>query len=115
MLGIDVSDSCNNHTDNTVLETTSRTVADGLTDDLPVLREVEEFLDENIRLYITRLEFQRIINSALFKYKENTLTQLTDGIIQNTMETLLRTTAREATKRTLSHMYGAWRILSSRL
>lgn len=75
--------------------------------DLPRSKEYDEFLDENHKLHLAHLEVQRMIDSALLRYEENTLRRLTDGVIKSTMKTLLKTAAKQAKKGILGHIYEA--------
>lgn len=61
---------------------------------------------ESNRLYIMRSDVQRMIESAIFTYKETTLNQLLYGIIRNTLKPILEKAAKEAAKEFLRPIYG---------
>lgn len=68
--------------------------------------EDAKFLDENNTFQVKNSYAQRIIDTAMFKH-ENTVMQLSDRIIRNTTETLVKTVTKEARRVTLSTIYGA--------
>lgn len=67
-------------------------------DDSPALAEDDRSLHENNSLHVTHSNVQRTINFAALKYQESYMRWLSDEIIRNTIETLLKTAAKEARK-----------------
>lgn len=96
-------------------ETTNPPVTDQHADDLPEAEEDDESLDDNSRLYLTQLDVQRMIDSVMLRYEENTVKRLSEGIIRNTMETLSKTAAKKRCGKLLALHSKMWRLLSSRL
>lgn len=82
-------------------------LTDGHADDLPLSAEDDELLEENNRTHVRHLDVQKIIESTLLRYEENTLKRLSDGISQNIKKILFQTPAKEATKRSASVIYEA--------
>lgn len=56
-----------------------------------------------------------MIDSDMLKYNENTLRQITDGMIQYTMENLLKVTAEKGKRKFLVLSTEAWKIFSRKL
>lgn len=48
-----------------------------------------------------------MIKFAMVRHEENTLNQLSDGVIRNTMKPFLKTAAEIASKGMLSSIYGS--------
>lgn len=55
-----------------VPETRYLPVSDRHFDDLPVSEDDDEFLHDNNRIHVTHTDFQRMIDSAMRMYEENT-------------------------------------------
>lgn len=87
----------------------------GHADDLLVSAENDDFLDDNIISHLPHAHDQRMANAAVFRYEENTLSLLTDGIIWKTIETLLKIAAEDSRNGILSDIYGAAEEVSSTL
>lgn len=96
-------------------ESTNLLVTDQHADDLPVLGEDEAFLYDNNRIRIEHSDLQGMIDYSMIRYEENTMRQLSDRMIRNTMNTLLKTTAREATKGDFDFCTKVWMMLSTML
>lgn len=88
-------------------ETTNLPMTDRNADDLSVSAENEEFLDAKNRLHLSHVEVQGMIDSDMFRYEKSILRWLTVEMIQNAMETLHRTSAKEETKKIRTSIYGA--------
>lgn len=84
----------NNETSFTLLETINAQMTDVHAEDLPVSGEDDQFLDESSRLQLVHSNVQRIFSFAMIRYEEDTLRQLMDGIIQNSLKKLLKTAAK---------------------
>lgn len=104
---ISVLDLWKKEPDIMVQETTKPPVTDGLADDLPVSGDPEAFLDENKGFHLVESDLRRLIGISTLRYEANTLTWLSDGLIRNTVETLLSTVFTEEKKEGLRPIYGA--------
>lgn len=65
-----------------VLETTKLLVTDEHTDNLRKPGKDEEFLHGNHTFHALHSEIQRIINSAILRYEEDTMKRQSDGILE---------------------------------
>lgn len=107
MANIRVMDLWNNKRATMVQETIDSPMIDQHADDLTVSGEDVAVIDGNKELHLTNSEVQSIVNSAMLRYEKNTLRWLTDGIIQEKVETHLRNIAEEATKGVFNHVCKA--------
>lgn len=90
-----------------VLETADLPVTELYADKLPVSRNNDDCLHDNNWLHVAHSDVERIIDSAMLRYEENSMIPLSHEIIRNTKETLLKTTAKKATKGNDSPIYRA--------
>lgn len=107
MANIQVSDMCNNQPTILLQKTTNPPMTCWHADGLALLEEDDEFLDDHNRLFLTYSEVHRVIHSTMLRSEESTLERVTNGVTQNTMETLLMIAAGEATNGMHSTIYGA--------
>lgn len=70
------------------------------------VRKNEAFLDDNNRSHLIHLEVQRMIDSAMFRYEQNTMGRLANGMIQNIVETSVQSAVKKMTTRVLSLIHG---------
>lgn len=60
----------------------------------PLSEKDDEFLDDENRMHLAHSKVKSMNDSAMLRYGENTLRQLTDRNVQNTMATLSKTNAK---------------------
>lgn len=85
---------------------TNPPVADRNVEDLPLSGENEAFIHDENKFHVLYSYLQRMIAYSMLRNEGNIMMLLLDGMIQNTMETLLRAAAKETTKN-LRPIYGA--------
>lgn len=90
-------------------------MTDRYVDDFLVSEEDDAFLDGTDRLHLIYSEAQRMIYVDMLKYEVSTLRWLTDGMIQDTVESLFKTAAKKGWRKFSVLSKKLLKILSGRL